>query len=590
MAVAPNPKLNATQELINLIQRDVKNQWWFADDVKRLLKEGADPNVLLPNGNTVLQGYIATESKFNHHPEVIDAFLRHGAKPMALNKAGENATSFALSANNMKVASLLLTKGYGCPPAKLKDGFYQAIDLMLKNKPLKKADFTDINKKNAAGLTALHVAVALKNPVAVKNLLKCGADPLIKDNTGASPLKLAAEYNNADVIKALVDHNLGKKQDILKYSDFTLFKAKNDGITKGGFYKDSKNEGWLLKEGHNSSPIAVVKEYIAGAIYKLFLGENSSHTEIVIDNTAGEFLTGSKLLANFSTLSNYQPFGGGIPTVINGKKVVGFMNAISAIQFMGDTDAHSGNVGLINKGNHYAFAKIDHGFTFNYFGKAIDLDSFRQHLSNFYGSNDLKKLGYDAVYQSVTNISNMDFSVIEKAVCDNVTKVKTRMEVLDLNDLYKGYHDKSLGNLDQNLKKYQTDLIATLKQKHEDYKKMADNLALEKAIIDHDAIALSKLTAKGVCLDTKFKPFFNPIEVGDWWQKKTMETSGIELAKKHWPEVLKLNDLFPQQADLFPQHGENPVGLLPDAHHVFAPIANVLDHLAAPIAHEFFAI
>uniref|UniRef100_A0A6B2LRV6 Uncharacterized protein n=1 Tax=Arcella intermedia TaxID=1963864 RepID=A0A6B2LRV6_9EUKA len=55
------------------------------------------------------------------------------------------------------------------------------------------------------GLSLLHKAV-LKSIDLVNLLLKNGAEPNIKDNTGATPLSLAAQAQKLDVVRVLYQH------------------------------------------------------------------------------------------------------------------------------------------------------------------------------------------------------------------------------------------------------------------------------------------------------------------------------------------------------------------------------------------------
>ncbi|MBS0286943.1 MAG: hypothetical protein JSR17_06585 [Proteobacteria bacterium] len=348
-----------------------------------------------------------------------------------------------------------------------------------------------------------------------------------------------------------------QENDLLKFSDFTLYKAKDDGISIGGFYKDQNQEKWLLKQGHYCAPEAIIKEYVAGGLYQLFLGDNAPRTEMVINDFDHSLLTGSKLLDNFNTLSNYanytyneqtmsySPYGCDFPMNINGKPLHGFMDAIWSIQFIHDTDGHSGNVGLIDCGDHYNFAKIDHGFSFNFYNEQpTSLDDLRSHLNMFYQIDSLEQVGFEEIYQGLTHITSLDFSNIEALVSEKMSQVKTHMETLGLSDLFADFNAVQTGNLDTNIKNYETDLISHLKAEHQQFQKIADYMSLEKAIIDHDANTLFELTStQRVDLSEGFKPFYNPSyenTTGDYWWSWHLESkdvTGIELGQQYWPEV-----------------------------------------------------
>lgn len=347
--------------------------------------------------------------------------------------------------------------------------------------------------------------------------------------------------------------SVNQQPALLKFSEFSLYKAKDDGITIGGFYKDKNKEKWLLKEGHYYEPVAIVKEYVAGGIYQLFLGDNAPRTEMVINDFDHSLLIGSKLLNNFNTLStyanytfndtfSYTPYGKDFPTTVHGKALHGFMDAIWAIQFMHDTDGHSGNVGLIDCGTHYNFAKIDHGFSFNFYGQTTTLDDLRSHLSMFYSIDSLEKVGFDEIYQGLTHITEIDFSNIENLVSEKMSNVKTYMQSLDLKDLYANYDVKQWGNLETNIQNYKNDLIHNLQNEHLQFKKIANYMSLEKALIEHDADTLIQLTSTHqICLNEGFKPFYNPTYANNndywFWHAESKSVTGVELGQKYWPEL-----------------------------------------------------
>ena len=57
-----------------------------------------------------------------------------------------------------------------------------------------------------SGLTPLHHAVVFKNTEAILLLLSMGANPLLDDNEGITPLDRALETNNIEIIKVFAYH------------------------------------------------------------------------------------------------------------------------------------------------------------------------------------------------------------------------------------------------------------------------------------------------------------------------------------------------------------------------------------------------
>jgi len=182
---------------------------------------------------------------------VIDELIKHGADVNAGSNTGFTPLMFAAQQNDVASASLLLKAGAKPNEAQPKTGLTplmiassmsnaQAVDVLLDNK-------ANPNTVDANGYTALHrsvrdsdygVNVGAKDKILtiVKSLLKHGANPNVRlevpaaiaaeelkntgvanyrkraaltlteiDLQGATPLLLAAEVNNYDVIKTLID-------------------------------------------------------------------------------------------------------------------------------------------------------------------------------------------------------------------------------------------------------------------------------------------------------------------------------------------------------------------------------------------------
>ncbi len=222
------------------------------------------------------------------------------------------------------------------------------------------------------------------------------------------------------------------------------------------------------------------------------------------------------------------------------------MEVICAINFVGDTDGHGGNVGLVDHGNYYSFVKIDHGFSFNYsYERTHSLDSIRSHLKNFYNTSDLESIGFEQVYQGITNVNNLDFSAINNLVDNKIGTVKSHMQAIEVKDLDQYYFETPKGNLGLNLAEYKTELLLNLKSQHNNFTKIANFMDLEQSIIDHDSAKLSNLMSKGIDLDQSFKPFYNPTYLStNSWNCETKSVTGRELVQKYWPSLLDFNDVI----------------------------------------------
>ncbi|MFI4938555.1 MAG: ankyrin repeat domain-containing protein [Candidatus Berkiellales bacterium] len=513
------------------------------------------------------------------------------------------------------------------------DPYLQALDIVHRKNHFSSKDFIDINATNAQGYTVLHYATSLNNKNMITQLLQAGADPTVENSSGHTPLSMARTFQYSEALQTLLHHALSTHPDLLKFSDFTLFKAKGDGVNVGGFYRDQNNKGWLIKEGHEDNPLSIVKEYIAGGLFQLFLGHNAPRTEMVINDSDATLLTGSKLLHDFKTIAQHQvelvqhqtemirqgnyeyesSYGKDFPTTFNGKPISGFFDVISAVHFLADTDAKYDNVGMIDHVDFYSFAKIDHGYAFGFCDSpnSITLDSFRNHLNEHYGFTNLEKVGFEEVYQGITHVANMDFSVIEDTLTSKMKLVHDNMEVLGLKSLFNFYGAQQVGDLNFDLKTYQDDLIFNLKERHEHFQQMAKTMMLEKTIRDHDVIGLSDVLDQGISLNEPFKPFYNPTyALQQDFTPGTLSVTGIQLITQHWPDLLKPSDkttLPLTEKDVFdtaPSHDDKDISHLlgnvakPHAqvetafdtfHSAQPPMQDVLVHMEQPQPMHGFA-
>lgn len=217
------------------------------DTVRALLKGGADANAKEANaGQTALMVALV-----EHHAPVVDALVKGGADVELASKSGFTPLMFTAQQDDPASASILLKAGAKANDVQPKSGLTpliiasamahaKTVDLLLDGG-------ADPNARDSNGYAALHKAVRdsdygidmdTREAVLsiVKSLLKHGADPnlQIKQDKekiaaeikaganafygkratvtvteivlqGATPILLAAETNNLDVIKLLVD-------------------------------------------------------------------------------------------------------------------------------------------------------------------------------------------------------------------------------------------------------------------------------------------------------------------------------------------------------------------------------------------------
>jgi ankyrin repeat protein len=187
--------------------------------VRLMLAGGADPDAQEANaGQNALMWAIS-----ERHSEVTAELVRHGADVNARSKNGFAAISFAAQQGDTNSIGTLLEAGANVNDVAPKSGLTpiliatamgrtKAVVLLLDKG-------ADPNVVAANGFAPLHLAAKRKGAVAIVSaLLAHDAKPNVRVNAkkpvetvngiilnGATPLALAADINNFDVVKALVD-------------------------------------------------------------------------------------------------------------------------------------------------------------------------------------------------------------------------------------------------------------------------------------------------------------------------------------------------------------------------------------------------
>jgi tetratricopeptide (TPR) repeat protein len=142
--------------------------------IEMLLTQGANPNSFIAGWNQTALGHAASRGDLR----AVKLLLKHGAN--AHTRMGEGSTALAEAAESTRykeadqIASMLIAR------------------------------FVSVSAPNKRGETALHAAARNGNVRLIERLMKAGADPMAKDNSGWRPLEVATTYGKPEAVKVLL--------------------------------------------------------------------------------------------------------------------------------------------------------------------------------------------------------------------------------------------------------------------------------------------------------------------------------------------------------------------------------------------------
>lgn len=174
------------------------------NEVKRLLDRGININAREEEQETPLM-YAAAEGK----TEVVELLIARGADINALSVNGETALARAVGRRSLETVALLLDRGADIEKAASGGGtplMYAAGNSDLEMVKLLLSRGAKINAVDDEGYTALAcVASREGQPEAARLLLSAGADRNIRTKRNETPLMIAEQNGDQDLISVLKD-------------------------------------------------------------------------------------------------------------------------------------------------------------------------------------------------------------------------------------------------------------------------------------------------------------------------------------------------------------------------------------------------
>ena len=170
-------------------------------EIKTFLSNGGNIDIHGADGSTLLHAAI-----WERRDDLVEYLVKNGARVDLKNAFGEDAQFFSALYGSVRSLKIVLQKRatknkYGRAGSSILHATTLSGEIEKIRYVISMQD--NINVKNNFGMTPLAVAVRKNYVPPIELLLKCGANPTLRDRKGKTPIDYATSLRNKNLIQVL---------------------------------------------------------------------------------------------------------------------------------------------------------------------------------------------------------------------------------------------------------------------------------------------------------------------------------------------------------------------------------------------------
>lgn len=194
----------------------------------------------------------------------------------------------------------------------------EGVDFFCKSSP------QVINKINLGGATALHISARNRNIIIMEKLLKCNANPNVKDIEGWTPIMRAASFSDELAIKKLIQYgsklnsrnnnneslmNIAVKSNCIKCIDTIIDQGLKLGLSNTMLLKKDINDSFIIaKKSHRIA----IKNHLSEKLDMINEVQNKPKiykTKNIVSNNIKTTSSPKTLIANREQINRFSKDG-----------------------------------------------------------------------------------------------------------------------------------------------------------------------------------------------------------------------------------------------------------------------------------------